>query len=238
MLYRRLTLSVLLLVSVTFGQTKRPLNHRDYDSWRSISGQRLSNDGKFLAYGLFPQDGDGEVVIRNLVTGKEQRESAGARPIPSGAATGEEEGPPIARSISLAFSQDSKTLVFSTFPSKAEVEKARKEKKTGDAAPKDGIVIVDVATGKATRIARVKRFDLPDKASGYLAYLKEGPEGATTTTPADRREGNADQQGGRGGRGGGAAGGAGRGARAQFGTELVLRTISDGSERSFADVVE
>ena len=62
------------LLTVSFAQSKRPLNHNDYDGWRSIVGQKLSNDGKFLAYGLFPQEGDGEVVVRNLVTGKEQRE--------------------------------------------------------------------------------------------------------------------------------------------------------------------
>src|SRR5215510_1526562 len=156
-------LTAAILVSISTAQTKRPINHRDYDSWRSIISQRLSNDGKFLAYGLFPQDGDGEVVIRNLVTGKDQREPAGARPIPTGGATGEEEGPPVARMIQLSFSQDSKTVVFSTFPTKAEAEKARKERKTGDQAPKDGIVIVDLASDKASRIARVKRFDLPDK---------------------------------------------------------------------------
>src|ERR1019366_6727349 len=63
-------------------RSQRPLNHGDYDSWRSIVGQKLSADGKFLVYGLFPQEGDGEVVIRNLATGKEQREPAGQRPAP------------------------------------------------------------------------------------------------------------------------------------------------------------
>src|SRR6185503_20806649 len=149
----------------------------------AIAGQRLSNDGKFLAYGVFPQDGDGEVVIRNLVTGKEENQPAGARPVPAPAGDGEE-APPAARSVTLGFSQDSKTLVFSTFPTKAETEQARKDRKTGDAAPKDGMAIVDLASGKATRVARVRRFDLPDRASGVLAYLKEGPEGAASPAPA------------------------------------------------------
>src|ERR1043166_3488310 len=81
-----------LLISVAFAQTaKRPLNHKDYDSWRTIASQRLSNDGKFLAYGVFPQEGDGEVVIRNLITGKDFHFPAGARPLPAAAST--EEGP-------------------------------------------------------------------------------------------------------------------------------------------------
>src|SRR5438874_7111302 len=124
MLSRRLFVLPLLL-TVSFAQSKRPLNHRDYDSWRSIAGQKLSNDGKFLAYGVFPQDGDGVVIVRNLVTGKEQREPAGARPIAAPAAA-EEEGPgPGPRAPTIEFSADSKTLVFSTFASKADVEKAK-----------------------------------------------------------------------------------------------------------------
>ena len=162
-----------LLIPVSFAQTKRPLNHGDYDGWRSIVGQRLSNDGKFLVYGLFPQEGDGEVVIRNLVTGKEQREPAGVRPAPTPPTPGEE-GPAVeVRGAILEFSTDSKTVVFSTFPAKADIDKARKDKKP---APKDGMVIVDLASGKATRIDRVKRFAMPQKAAGLLVYLKEGPD--------------------------------------------------------------
>ena len=104
------------LVPVSFAQSKRPLNHGDYDGWRSIVGQRLSNDGKFLVYGLFPQEGDGEVVIRNLVTGKEQREPAGVRPAPTPPTPGEEGPATEARGAILEFSADSKTVVFSTFP--------------------------------------------------------------------------------------------------------------------------
>src|SRR3954470_7427379 len=114
-----------LLLSALSAQTaKRPLNHRDFDSWRTITSQRLSPDGRFLAYGLFPQEGDGEIVIRSLVTGKEQREPGGARPAPV-PATGAEEGPPPEpRGVTIAFSADSRTVVFSTFPPKAENDKA------------------------------------------------------------------------------------------------------------------
>jgi len=154
------------LVSVSAGQSgKRPLNHKDYDGWRSITSQRLSNDGKFLAYGLFPQEGDGEVVVRNLVTGKETHEPAGARPAPVPAAT-PEEGPPVAPSVTISFSADSRTVVFSTFPGKADTDKAKKEKKTPAQMPKDGMAIMDLASGKVTRVARVKQFQMPEKAAG------------------------------------------------------------------------
>src|SRR6185369_9450584 len=150
-----------------------------------------------------------------------------------------EEGPaPEVRGATLEFSADSKTVVFSTFPAKAEIDKARKEKRP---APKDGMVIVDLASGKATRVERVKRFAMPEKASGWLVYLKEGPDGAAGgggTAPASAAQGQGDQQGGRGGRGGPAAGAGGRGPRPEFGTDLVVRNLADASERTVTDVVE
>jgi len=237
MFCRRITL-LTVFVSMAFAQTaKRPLNHKDYDGWRSISGQHLSADGHFLAYGLFPQEGDGEVVVRNLVTGQETRYPAGMRPAPAAPANPEEGPATEARGVTIAFSADSHTLVFSTFPSKADSDKAKKDKKTGDQAPKDGMVILDLAAAKAATIERVKRFEMPEKAGGFLAYLKDANETQPAERPAGGNQvGDADQagRGGRGGRGGAA----GRGARPEFGTDLVLRTLPDGTERTFNDVVE
>ncbi|HUB79622.1 MAG TPA: hypothetical protein VMB03_12535 [Bryobacteraceae bacterium] len=107
MLFRGASL-ICLLGLVSFAQTaKRPLNHKDYDGWKTISGQHLSADGKFLAYALFPEEGDGDIVVRNLVTGKDLRFPAGARPLPT--TTLVEEGPPPeARSATITFSSDSK----------------------------------------------------------------------------------------------------------------------------------
>src|ERR1035437_9107622 len=186
-------LAVAALVPMSFAQTKRPLNHGDYDGWRSIVGQRLSADGKFLVYGLFPQEGDGEVVIRNLATGKEQREPAGQRPAPVPPAPDQEGPPPEARGATVTFSAVSKTLVFSTFPAKAENDKAKKDKKP---PPKEGMVIVELASGKTTRVERVKGFAMPEKASGSLVYLKEPPDppaGGAANAPAAAPMGDGDE---------------------------------------------
>ena len=230
-----------LFVAVSFAQpAKRPLNHKDYDSWRTIAGQHLSADGKFLAYAMFPQEGDGEVVIRNLVTGKDTHFPAGARPQPAAATT--EEGPaPEARGTTITFSADSKYVVFSTFPAKADTEKARKDKKTAEQMPKDGMTIVDLASAKPTTIGRVRRFAMPEKAAGYLAYQKEAPERAANAPEGAKPLGGGgdaagDQQGGRGGRGAGRGGAGGRGN--EFGSDLIVRSLADGAERTFSDVAE
>jgi hypothetical protein len=76
MLHKRaLPLGLLIFVAVAVAQTpaKRPINHRDYDKWRSIQSQVLSRDGKFLAYALFPQEGDGNWWFATWRPGKSSR---------------------------------------------------------------------------------------------------------------------------------------------------------------------
>src|SRR5512135_2851468 len=68
-------------------------------------------------------------------------------------------------------------------------------------------------------------------------YWKEGPDMPATSAGRGESAPVADQQAGRGGRGG-AASGAGRGARPEFGSDLVLRNLADGAERTFADAAE
>jgi len=43
---------------------KRPLTQADWDHWRSITGPVLSSDGRWAAYTLVPQVGDGELIVR------------------------------------------------------------------------------------------------------------------------------------------------------------------------------
>src|SRR5947199_3515787 len=69
-----------MLAAQQAAQTKRPLTHQDYDSWRSITAQQISRDGKFVAYAFVPEDGDGEIVVRNIATGVEWKAPRGYRP--------------------------------------------------------------------------------------------------------------------------------------------------------------
>jgi dipeptidyl aminopeptidase/acylaminoacyl peptidase len=204
-------LSLPFLVLAASAQTaQRPLTHADYDSWKSISAITLSRDGHYLAYGLFPQQGDGEVVLRDLKTGVERREPAGAQPPPP-APDPESEAPPRPPTISLAFSHDGKTVVFTTFPPKAETDAAKKAKKKPEDMPKGGLVILPTGGGPAVRVARVKSFQIPENADGWVAYQKEPAAGAAPA-PASRRE--------------------------SAPADLVLREIGTGAEKTYPAVTE
>src|SRR5262245_45820404 len=87
---------------------KKPITHDVYDSWKSIQAPKLSADGVWLAYAVTPQDGDGELVVRNLKTNQELRAPRGREPV---------------------ITSDGHFVVFSIAPLKKDVDAARKAKK-------------------------------------------------------------------------------------------------------------
>ena len=243
--YAALVLTFLLLASVLgVAQAPRPLTVRDFDAWRDIVTPTLSPDGHYLVYGLFPQEGDGEVVVKNLQSGVETRHAAGERPEPPPPnplaelnPTGEGPGPQ-QRGISIAFTPDGAYVAFSTFPTHADVYAAKKAKKRAEQMPKGGMVIVNLPTGQATRVERVKSFQAAEKNSSTLVYLKEADESATPAASKDEESTDSndvqDQRGG--GRGAGA--GAGRGDRPEYGSDMLIRDLPSGSETAIPDVLD
>src|SRR5262245_34279383 len=151
------------------GQQKRPITHDVYDSWKSIQGTKVSRDGVWVAYALVLQDGDGELVVRNLQAGTEYRAPRGRDPV---------------------FTPDGKQVVFAKAPLKADTDKARKAKKKPDEMPRAGVGIVELSTGRVTTLAEhVKSFRLPDDPVSFVAYLA-APEGeAPARTGRDGQEG-------------------------------------------------
>lgn len=151
---------LLVLVATLTAQSKRPMTYADTDQWRSISGQKLSPNGKYLGYALFPQDADGVVVFRDLSSNAEIKENAGLRPPPP-PPDPEREGPPAQRTSQIAFSSDNRFAAFTTFPNKG-VEKG-----------KPGFGLLDLPAGKLIRVEDVKSYQLPSEATSIIAFLKD-----------------------------------------------------------------
>ena len=149
---------------------KKPITHDVYDSWKSIQGTKLSPDGVWLAYALTPQDGDGELVVRNLKTNAEIRAARGREPL---------------------ITQDSRFVVFALAPYKKDVDQARKAKKKPEDMPKAGVGIVNLSTGQATTVAEhVKSFRVPDDVTPqvvvYLRAAEPAPSGNDAAPSSSR----------------------------------------------------
>jgi len=203
---------------------KKPISYDAYDSWRSIQGTQISRDGVWLAYTLAPQDGDGELLVRNLQTGKEWRLSRG-----SGA----------------VITADAKFVVYSVAPPKADVDKAKKDKKKPEEQPKNSLGILNLATGEVATVERVKSFKVAEDGTTRIAYLLEAPlPKPEEKKEADKKEAQAKEPEKKEPE---AKAPAAKGEDAAKkpkekkkdpGTELVIRELATGKTVSMAEVVE
>ncbi|HKG58605.1 MAG TPA: prolyl oligopeptidase family serine peptidase [Pyrinomonadaceae bacterium] len=252
-----------LAQQTTAPAAKRPLTHQDYDSWRSILAQQVSRDGKFVAYAYVPQDGDGEIVARNVATGVDWRAPRGYRPpVPPPDDPGTnlaEFQAEQARLLRPVFTADSRFLVFITEPTKAEVNKAKKEKKKPEDMPKNGLAIMDLSNGAVTRIERVKTFRVPEDGPGFIAYSLEAtpparpesspslPSSSPEPGPPTRSEPSAVAPGNTEPSATTPTPDPGAPARPsssrsrnkkEYGTDLILRNTTTATDRKFSDALD
>jgi len=204
---------------------KKPLDHSVYDGWRSVSGTSLSRDGRWLAFVVNPQEGDGAGTIRSVADGHTIT---------------------IPRASGIQFSKDGKWALATVLPPFADARKARRDNVPAADQPKSALAIVDLGSGKVDTIERVNGFTLPREDGGWFVYRPEPPKPvpakpdpatkpAPTSTPEEKKAApdGADLQRGQGRRGtpGQAAPGApGAAAPATRGATYVLRQLGTGKE--------
>jgi dipeptidyl aminopeptidase/acylaminoacyl peptidase len=190
---------------------KKPITQDTYDEWRTISGASLSNDGKWVAYTVSPVVGEGTLVVR-ATTGSTEHAKVGR------GFTGRPQLQPSADSAAqfsaapAQFSADSRFVVFTIYPSRADVERARARR--GAPQPRSSMGILSVADGSVRLVLNVRSFRLARNGGKYLAYLLED------TTAAARPTGAPGQNGAP----------APVGPRREYGATLVLRDLAAGTD--------
>ena len=213
-------LVVFATVSLTAGQAapaKKRITHDVYDSWRSIQGTRVARDGSWLVYVLNPQDGDAELVARNLKTNADYRHARGKAPQAGGDAP--------------VLTVDARYVVFTIYPTKADADRAKKEKKKPEEMPKNALGIMDLATGKVETVDRVKNFKVPEESGRFAAYLREAPEKkAEEKKPEEKKEPAAKPEE--------KPAAKTKEKKKDPGTELVIHELVTGARTSVAEVVE
>ncbi len=189
--------------------SKKPLSYDAYDGWRSIQGTQISRDGTWLVYALVLEDGDGELVALNLKTNKEFRSARGKQPV---------------------ITSDGKFVAFTIAPLKAEVDKAKKDKKKPEEQPKPGLGIMNLSTGEVSTVERVKSFKIPEESGASIAYLLEPPLKSAEEKKADEKKEEAKKEEGKDQKK--------EEKKKEPGTDLIVRELGTGKETKVAEVVE
>jgi dipeptidyl aminopeptidase/acylaminoacyl peptidase len=132
-------------------QTKIPLDHSVYESWKNLENARISNNGKWVTYEINPQQGDGYLYLVNI---KENRIDS------------------VPRGYNPVFSNQSEFLVFRIKPQYAVVRQAKKDKIKikKDKIPKDSMGIWLMDESKPVKFPEVKSFKVPQDGTGWFVF--------------------------------------------------------------------
>lgn len=130
-------------------EAQKILEHEDFGTWRSIRKEKISPDGKVVAYVLEGDQLDPITVIYNVETGQETR---------------------FERSDDPSISSDGRYVVFLSKPGHEELRPYKRQKKKEEEWPSDTLVIYSVEGDNAIRLPDVKSFDLPEKWGSWLFY--------------------------------------------------------------------
>ncbi len=146
---RRVYLFLLCFCVFTLGlfgenRTKRALTYKDMMQFKHIQNPVIAEDGTFLAYGLQPDRGDGEVRVhdieKNLVFSVER----GSDP---------------------RISKNSRWVALFIKPKATDIEKAEEDK------PRQGMALLDTQTGETVRYEKVQKFSFSDDSRWLVIHF-------------------------------------------------------------------
>ena len=149
---RKTLLLTLLCSSIILKGQKPPLDHSVYDTWKSITQQMISDDGKWVVYTISPQQGDGWLYIYNILSG--QKDS-------------------VARGMNPSFSTECRYVAYLVAPAYLENRQAKKKKLKEDQMPKNSLQIRKLPEIETINVPGVKSFAVPSEKSLWMAYLLE-----------------------------------------------------------------
>ena len=185
----------------------KQLTPADLRAWKSIRTPVLSNDGKWFAYVLAPNEGDATLVVRQTADGATEQRFPIGEPPAAGPVNPFAIGSPAAATLTI--SGDSKYVAFTVYPSQRDARRLRQQRRP----VQNKVVLLNLATGQKTEFDRIRRFAFSGDKPQVLALYGYAPE--------------APAQGGAGAAPGAAASSA-PAARAE-GADLLLYTLANGS---------
>ncbi len=151
---KKFMLAIFMMSATQLIAQKKPLDHTVYDDWQSIGERAITKDGKYVAFTVTPQEGDGVLYLKSA-DGSYQLA--------------------VPRGYSVTLSEDNKYAVCRIRPLYKDTREARIKRRRPDEMPKDSLAIIELGTTKVTKIPRLKSFKMADETGLWLAYLLDKP---------------------------------------------------------------
>ncbi|MFZ6023464.1 MAG: S9 family peptidase [Bacteroidota bacterium] len=151
---KKLMLVLLLLPALQILAQKKPLDHTVYDRWEALGERVISNDGKYVAYAVNPQEGDGNLYIQSI--------SGDYKVV-------------IPRGYNVAITEDNLFAICRIRPFFKDTRDAKIKRRRPDEMPKDSLAIVALGKTEIVKVPRIKSYKVPDETGVWLAYLLDKP---------------------------------------------------------------
>lgn len=144
----------MFFVSLSLLAQKKPLKISDFADWNRIENRLISPNGKFVAFEINKQKGDGLLIIYNVSQQKSDTIKYG---------------------YNACFSPNSDYIAFSIKIPEDTLRKHKLAKTKKELMPKDGLGVFNLLNRKLTQFENVKKFQMSEEQSNWLAFLKEVP---------------------------------------------------------------
>ncbi|MEI7484759.1 MAG: prolyl oligopeptidase family serine peptidase [Ignavibacteriota bacterium] len=148
---------------------KKILDHSVYTNWKKLENVDVSNDGRFSAFEVNRQKGDGVLTIRNLSN---------------------EDFTAISRGYDCTFSPNNDFVAFKIKTPDDSLRKLKVLKKKKETFPKDslGIILLNGTELKGTNITKISNlisYKIPEEKTSAIAYMKDSFKKKDTLSKSD-----------------------------------------------------
>ncbi len=174
---KRLAVTLALVLAAFALHAQKPaLDHSVYDSWKTLRGLSVPQNGDILTYMVSPGEGDLVLVIEDLKTNKKIE---------------------VPRATRVQISKDGSKAVAVIKPLFSQTRNAKIKKVKKDEMPKDTLAIIDIKSGEVKKYANYKSHNTPDKLTSTIAFEltpekeKPAPKGkpeANGEKPAEKKD--------------------------------------------------
>ena len=168
----KVIIAFMLFFSLSVDAQKKSLQIADFANWNRIENRMISANGKFVAFEINRQKGDGMLIVYNVEQQKSDTLKYG---------------------YNACFSPNSDYIAFYLKVPEDTLRKLKIAKTKKEQMPKTGLGVFDLQHRRFTKFEKVKNFQIADVQSNWITFLKEVPTAINDSLGAKLKDLAADK---------------------------------------------